>query len=188
MEKSLSFSDVLAGMGIFTLELFRVAALRLIFIIYVMLVSLVFFPLAAGSFWTFMIFTIPIIYMIFAIPALLFGFFLAVFMIVFRQQIQRGSIIHMVFALCFAPIAVYFCWFLYKPDAAIHVIAYVLAIKKLGPGECLALLGVLFYGAFIVRAGKVVAGRLKETALKDLLVAPTSVRRQLMAYKSKRAI
>ena len=116
MEKSFAFDDVLVGIQIFTLELVKVAVRRLIFILYVMLVSLVFFPLAAGWIINVLIVTVPISYFLYAGPALMLGFCIALFMIVFRPYIQKGGFAHVVLGMMLAPAMIWLFYSRIDPD------------------------------------------------------------------------
>lgn len=186
MEKSLSSHDVRLGIEIFIVELVKVAILRGIFIMYVMLLSLLVFPLVAGSVATLMIYTIPVIYMAFALPALLFGLCLALFMVLFRQHIQQGSSSYRFFAMFSAPLVVLFCFYVASPSGATNIFMFI--ERQMGSFYTygwIVLIAILFYGSFIVGAGMLVSSLLKKDIIQSLLVAPTSVRRQLMAYKRK---
>lgn len=194
MEKSLSFSDVLVGMGIFTIELVKVAVLRFTFIIYVMLISLLIFPLFAGFIVNVLFLAIPLMYVVFAIPACVFGFCLAVFMIMFRAHIHRGGVLHIVFAALFSPVVVCMSWYIVKPEDLVGLQS-LFSVEHMRAGaenigrilKAIILFLLALYVACLCFGGGAIAGFLKPKIIKDLLVAPTSVRQQLMAYKRKLA-
>lgn len=186
MEKSLSFSDLLVGVGIFTVELIKVATLRLLFIIYVMLISLVFFPLMAGIFLTALIVTIPLSYLIFSVPALLLGLSISLFMIMFRPHIEKGGFVHVVFGTIMAPAIVFLPFYLFNPNLLTKIMAVFFPHQHnfdvlVGLSWFICIVSV----AWIIFGGGAIAGFLQKNVIKNLLAAPTSVRQQLMAYKRK---
>lgn len=186
MSKSLTFQDVLIGIAIFAIEFLKVAALRFAFIIYAMFIALVCYPLLAGFIFNILIVTIPLVYFFLAIPALILGFCLALFMIIFREQFQRGGIAHIIFSTSL-------------PVAVVGFVGYQLSQNRLD--EALQVISsksfdvidgvVVFISVVsitsIIFAGGALGGLLQTKISKKLLAAPTSVRRQLMAYKNRTA-
>ncbi len=184
MSQSLSFQDVLIGIGIFVIEFLKVAALRFAFIIYAMFMALICYPLIAGFIFNIFIVTIPLVYFFLAIPALIFGFCLALFMIIFREQFQKGGIAHIIFSTSL-------------PIAVIGFVGYKLSQNRLD--EALQLVssksfdvidGVVVFISVVsitsvIFAGGVLGGLLQTKISKKLLAPPTSVRHQLMMFKKK---
>lgn len=176
------------GIRIFITEFFKVFVKRLLFIAYVMLTSLVVFPLVAGSVATLLLFTIPVIYMVFALPALMFGLCLALFMMTFRSHAPQGGSVQLFFAMLVAPLSVLFCFYVLKPLGAIGIFMFFKhqVVEQFQVHGWMVLVAVLFFGSFIVAAGGVVSVLLKKDMVRGLLAAPTSVRRQLMTLKNTR--
>ncbi|ONG41926.1 hypothetical protein BKE30_02255 [Alkanindiges hydrocarboniclasticus] len=189
MSQSLSFQDVLIGIAIFAVEFLKVAALRFAFIIYVMFISLLFFPLMAGWIINLLILTIPISYFLFGVPALMLGFSVSLFMIMSRSYIQKSGFAHVVLGVMFAPLMIWLFYNWSDPDSfARYVADFINNPLSFNPGNyeghSLWFINIYFlFGAIF--AGGVIGGLSQTKISKKLLAPPTSVRYQLMMFKKK---
>lgn len=191
MSKSLTFQDVLIGIAFFAIEFLKIAALRFAFIIYAMFIALVFFPLIAGWIINLLILTIPISYFLFGVPALMLGFCVSLFMIIFRSYIQKGGFAQVVLGLILSPFMIWLFYSWSEPDLFIRYASDFLTNPlSFSPGnyegQSLWFINIYFlFGAIF--AGGALGGLLQTKISRKLLAAPTSVRRQLMAYKNRTA-
>ena len=185
MERLTCWHDRWIALQIFIVELLRIAVLRVLFFIYICLLALFIFPFWAGSIATFMVITIPISYVVFALPALFFGVVLALFMMLFREKVILKKRFYVIFGTLLAPCITALCFYLMKPTALEEMVNLLFKTLQFDLSDsqahvALFLGGMIWFAyifllLFIFIAGCAVTIAVQHKILLKLLAPPKSV-------------
>lgn len=192
MKVKLTPAIVFIGILIFCKELLLTSILRVILIGYVIVMSILVFPLCAGILLTILIVTIPIAYLSYSFSAFILGLSIAIFLIIFRDYVLKKNLSYLLFSIFMAPCAVALGMVFLEPTYQLNWILewvnmlsttqtnvndkmyeILILIKGIVVLMIFISIGGIFYG------GSAVAVILNREILEQLLAPPKSVRKQL---------